>query len=154
MKLLQDNYDLERQIEQFQREYARSQVGDLVQKAQIVDGVKVISTVLENVDRSELRSIVDDLKNKLSSGVVVLGSLTDSKPALIAGVTPDLTKSKGLNAGNIVKDVAKIIGGSGGGRPDLAQAGGREPAKLQEAIDAVAGIVGEYITGRGGGNNA
>lgn len=144
-KLLQDNYDLERQIEQFQREYARSQVGDLVQKAQIVDGVKVISTVLENVDRSELRSIVDDLKNKLGSGVVVLGSVTDSKPALIAGVTPDLTKSKGLNAGNIVKDVAKIIGGSGGGRPDLAQAGGREPAKLQEAIEAVVGIVGEYI---------
>jgi alanyl-tRNA synthetase len=144
-KLLQDNRDLERQIEQFQREYARSQVGDLVQKAQIVDGVKVISTVLENVDRSELRSIVDDLKNKLGSGVVVLGSVTDSKPSLIAGVTPDLTESKGLKAGDIIKDVAKIVGGSGGGRADLAQAGGREPAKLQEAIDAVAGIVRKYI---------
>ena len=144
-KLLQDNRDLEQQVEQFQREAARSQVGDLVQKAQIVDGVKVISTVLENVDRSELRSIVDDLKNKLGSGVVVLGSVTDSKPALIAGVTPDLTESKGLKAGDIIKDVAKIVGGSGGGRADLAQAGGREPAKLQEAIDAVAGIVREYI---------
>ncbi|MBM3238465.1 alanine--tRNA ligase [Candidatus Poribacteria bacterium] len=144
-KLLQDNRDLERQIEQFQREHARSQVGDLVQKAQLVDGVKVISMVLENVDRSELRSIVDDLKNKLGSGVVVLGSVTDSKPSLIAGVTPDLTESKGLKAGDIIKDVAKIVGGSGGGRADLAQAGGREPAKLQEAIDAVAGIVKKHI---------
>ena len=144
-KLLQDNRDLERQIEQFRREFARSQIGDLVEKAQVVDGVKVISTVLENVDRNELRAIVDNLKNKLGSGVVVLGSVTDSKPALITGVTPDLIDSKGLKAGDIIKDVAKIICGSGGGRPDLAQAGGREAAKLQEAIDAVAGIGKEYI---------
>jgi alanyl-tRNA synthetase len=152
--LLQDNRDLERQIEQSQREIARSQAGDLVQKAQTIDGVKVISAVLENVDRSELRSIVDDLKNKLGSGVILLGSVTDSKPALIAGVTQDLVESKGLKAGDIIKDTAKIIGGSGGGRPDLAQAGGREPGKLQEAIDAVAGIVGKHITGKGGGDNA
>ncbi|MFQ6040424.1 MAG: alanine--tRNA ligase [Candidatus Poribacteria bacterium] len=144
-KLLQDNRDLERQIEQFRREFARSQVGDLVEKAQVVDGVKVIATILENVDRRELRAIVDNLKNKLGSGVVVLGSVTDSKPALIAGVTPDLIESKGLKAGDIIKDVAEIIGGSGGGRPDLAQAGGRDSTKLQEAIDAVAEIVGKYI---------
>ncbi|HIE28027.1 TPA: alanine--tRNA ligase, partial [Candidatus Poribacteria bacterium] len=144
-KLLQDNRDLERQIEQLKREFARSQVGDLVEKALVVDGVKVIAAVLDNADRRELRSIIDNLKNKLGSGVVVLGSVTDSKPTLIAGVTPDLIESKGLKAGDIIKDVAKIIGGSGGGRPDLAQAGGRDSTKLREAIDAAAEIVGKYI---------
>lgn len=144
-RLLQENRDLERQLEQLQGKLALAGTSDLVQQAHTIDGVTVISSVVENVDRGGLRNQVDNLKNKIGSGIVVLGSVIDSKPALVVGVTADLTESKKLKAGDIIKDVAKIVGGSGGGRPDLAQAGGREPNKLPEAIEAVMDIVTEHL---------
>jgi alanyl-tRNA synthetase len=132
--LLQQNRDMEREIARLQQERSRSQVGKLLDQVETVNGVKVLATSVENVDRNGLRSILDDLKAKMGSGVVVLGTVIDGKAAFIAGVTEDLIKGKGLKAGDIVREVAKIAGGSGGGRPDMAQAGGRDPSKVPEAV--------------------
>ena len=82
----------------------------------------------------------DWLRDKLGSGVVVLGSVVDSRPLLITMVTPDLV-SQGISAVDIIRDIAKVIGGGGGGRPEVAQAGGRKPEKLDEALGLVAGIL-------------
>ncbi len=86
-----------------------------------------------------LRELADKFKDKIKSGVVVLGSVADSKVFLIAGVTKDLTKQ--FHAGNIIKQIAAVVGGSGGGRPDMAQAGGTQPEKLNEAIEKVYEII-------------
>ena len=88
-------------------------------------GVKVLATRADNLERTQLRTLVDNLRNKLGSGVVVLGSVSDGKVALIVGVTKDLTGK--IQAGKIIAEVAKKVGGSGGGRPDMAEAGGKDP---------------------------
>jgi alanyl-tRNA synthetase len=139
--LLQQNRDLEREMERLHRERAVSQIDTLLDQVENVDGVKVLSASLENVDRNSLRSMVDNLKAKMGSGVVVLGAVIDEKAAFIAGVTDDLIKEKGLKAGDIIREVAKIAGGSGGGRPDMAQAGGRDISKIKEAIASAPAIV-------------
>ena len=144
--LLQQNRDLERDMEQLQQKMARSQTDSLLDQAKTINGVEVLAVSLENVDRSSLRSMLDDLKAKMGSGVVVLGTVTDGKAAFIAGVTEDLIKSKGLKAGDIVREVAKIAGGNGGGRPDMAQAGGRDPSKVVEALAATRDIVAAQLS--------
>ncbi|MFC1719366.1 DHHA1 domain-containing protein, partial [Candidatus Poribacteria bacterium] len=143
--LLQQNRDLEKEIAQFQQEKARSQAGGLLDQIETVDSVKVLATPLENVDRNGLRSMMDDLKTKMGSGVVVLGTVIDDKAAFIAGVTDDLIKEKGLKAGDIIREVAKIADGSGGGRPDMAQAGGKDTSKIVEALAATSGIIAAQL---------
>ena len=139
--LLQQNRDLEKEMARVQQEKARSQAGGLLDQVETVDGVKVLATALENVDRNGLRSMMDDLKAKIGSGVVVLGAVIDGKAAFIAGVTGDLIKEKGLKAGDIIREVAKVAGGSGGGRPDMAQAGGKDPSKVTQAVAAAVATV-------------
>ena len=90
--------------------------------------MKVLATRADNLERTQLRTLIDNLRNKLGSGVVVLGSVSDGKVALIVGVTKDLTSR--VQAGKIIAEVAKKVGGSGGGRPDMAEAGGKDPAAL------------------------
>jgi len=97
-----------------------------------VKDVQVIAARADNLERPQLRTLVDNLRNKLGSGVVVLGSVSDSKVALIVGVTKDLTSR--VQAGKIIAEVAKKVGGSGGGRPDMAEAGGKDPAALDAAL--------------------
>jgi len=147
--LLQQNKDLEREVARLQQERAISQVGSLLDQITTVDGVKVLATSLENVDRNSLRSMLDDLKSKMGSGVVVLGAVIDGKAAFIAGVTEDLIKEKGLKAGDLVREVAKIAGGSGGGRPDMAQAGGKDPSKIAEAVAETPNIVAVQLSASG-----
>ncbi len=108
-----------------------------------VKGIKVLAQRVDNLDRGQMRTIVDNLRTKLGSGVVVLGSVTDDKVALVAGVTKDLTSR--IQAGKLVGAVAKLVGGSGGGRPDLAEAGGKDPARLSQALAAVPGIVSDLL---------
>ena len=104
-------------------------------------GIKVVTRKFEGVDAKALREIADRLRQKYGSAVVALGSdLGDDKVALLVAVTGDLTPR--IKAGDIVKQVAPLIGGSGGGRPDFAQAGGRDPSKLNDALDRVVGLVG------------
>jgi len=144
--LLQQNRELEREMARIRQEKATSQAGNLLDQAETVDGVKVLATSVENIDRNGLRSMLDDLKAKMGSGVVVLGAIIDGKAAFIAGITDDLIKEKGLKAGDVIREVAKIAGGSGGGRPDMAQAGGKDLSRIPEAMAAATKIVAAQLS--------
>jgi alanyl-tRNA synthetase len=126
---------LEKQLEALKRKAAGSLAGDLVEQARTVKNVRLIAAQVNGFDRDALRQLVDALRQKLGSGVVVLASADDGKVALITAVTKDLIPK--LHAGKIVQELAKLVGGSGGGRPDLAEAGGKDTSALQNALDQV-----------------
>jgi alanyl-tRNA synthetase len=123
---------LRKELAQARMKSASSSVQSASENVREVKGVKVLATRADNVDRAQLRVLIDNLRNKLGSGVVVLGSVSDGKVALIVGVTKDLTSK--IQAGKIIAEVAKKVGGSGGGRPDMAEAGGKDPAALDSAL--------------------
>jgi len=139
----QTQRQLEKQLETLKRKGALSKLDDLAANARIIKGVKVISAEIEGVDRDTMRQLVDSLRQKLGSGVVVLGAAEDGKVALLAGVTKDLTSR--LHAGKIVQATAKEVGGSGGGRPDLAEAGGKDTSRLKTALDLVYPLVEQML---------
>ena len=112
---------------------------DLLAGVREVGGIKVLSARADVGDPKALREVADQLRDKLKSGVVVLGGVADGKVALVAAVTADLVGK--IHAGKIIGEVAKIVGGRGGGRPDLAQAGGSDAAKLDEALEKVYSLV-------------
>jgi alanyl-tRNA synthetase len=130
---------LRKELEQARMKSAASSVSSATENVREVKGVKVLATRADNLERTQLRTLVDNLRNKLGSGVVVMGSVSDGKVALIVGVTKDLTSR--VQAGKIISEVAKKVGGSGGGRPDMAEAGGKDPAALDSALDASYGVV-------------
>jgi alanyl-tRNA synthetase len=112
----------------------------MLAKASEVAGAKVVASAVQAGDMDELRGVADLVKDKLGSGIIVLGAATADKVNFVVMVTPDLVKL-GFHAGNIVREVAKLAGGSGGGRPDMAQAGGKNPEKLQESIAKASEII-------------
>jgi alanyl-tRNA synthetase len=126
---------LERELARLKSKVASAQGDDLASQAIEVNGVKVLAVTLEGADARALREIMDKLKDKLKSAAIVLASTEGGKASLIAGVTPDLTSR--LKAGDLVNFVARQVGGKGGGRPDMAQAGGTEPGKLPAALASV-----------------
>jgi alanyl-tRNA synthetase len=130
---------LEKQLEAGKRKAAGSIANDLVEQAKTVKGVRLIVAKVDGFDREALRQLVDVLRQKIGSGVIVLGSVEADKVALIAAVTKDLNPK--LHAGKIVQELAKLVGGSGGGRPDLAEAGGKDTSALQNALDQVVPIL-------------
>jgi alanyl-tRNA synthetase len=130
---------LEKQLEAAKRKSAGSQVDSLFGTARKVKEVNVIASTVAGVDRDGLRQLVDSLRQKLGSGVVVLGLAEDSKVALIAGVTKDLTSK--VHAGRLIQELARKVGGSGGGRPDLAEAGGKDTTALETAISEVPALL-------------
>ncbi len=131
---------LESEVEKLKAKLASSGGGkDLMSEVVEVGGVKLLSVRIDGTDAKSLRGLMDDLKAKIKSGIVVLGSPDGDKVLLIAGVTADLTDM--FHAGKIVGQIAPIVGGKGGGRPDMAQAGGKDVSKLDEALGAVKGIV-------------
>ncbi|WP_213995880.1 MULTISPECIES: alanine--tRNA ligase [Tepidanaerobacter] len=132
----------ERMLESLKQQLANSEVEEIVQKVKPVNGINVISARANAKSIDDLRMMVDTLRQKIKTGIIVLGSCSDNKVLFVVGVTDDLTK-KGYNAGEIIKKVAKIAGGGGGGRPDFAQAGGKNPDKLDEALNAVFAIIEE-----------
>ena len=134
-KLSQTAKQLEKQLESQKRKGALGQLDELVAKVQLVKGVKVIAAEVENVDREGLRQLADSLRQKLGSGVVALGMSEDGKVALITGVTKDLTAK--VHAGKLIQALAKQVGGAGGGRPDLAEAGGKDTAALKSALQSI-----------------
>jgi alanyl-tRNA synthetase len=109
------------------------------ERVQVVDGIKVLAQRVDNLERPQMRTLVDSLRSKLGSGVVVLGSASDGKVALIVGVTKDLTAR--VQAGKVIGPVAQRVGGSGGGRPDMAEAGGKNPENLDAALAQVPEVV-------------
>jgi alanyl-tRNA synthetase len=129
-----------REVDELKRKMALGGGGrDLLSNVREVGGVKVLSTRADVGDPKALREVADQLRDKLKSGVVVLGGVSDGKVALVAAVTPDLVSR--VQAGKIVGQIAAIVGGKGGGRPDLAQAGGNDASKLDEALAAVYGLI-------------
>jgi len=125
--------ELEKELTSLKDKLASSQSGDLISEAEELNGIKTILHSIDGIDADGLRKMGDNLKDKLDSGIVVLASKLDGKVIFIAIVTKDLVKA-GYHAGNIIREVAKVAGGGGGGRPDMAQAGGSKPEKIEEAL--------------------
>ncbi|MGE8206146.1 alanine--tRNA ligase [Heyndrickxia sp. NPDC080065] len=128
--------ELQRENESLAAKLSNIEAGSLIDNTLVIDGVKVVASKVQGVDMNNLRNMVDELKQKLESGIVVLGSVQEGKVNIIAGVTKDLIE-KGYHAGKLVKEVASRCGGGGGGRPDMAQAGGKDPEKLDLALEFV-----------------
>lgn len=126
---------LEKELARLKSKLASSQGDDLVNQAQEINGVKVLAATLEGADANALRETMDKLKDKLKSAAIVLASVSDGKVSLAAGVTADLVAK--VKAGELVNHVASQVGGKGGGKPDMAMAGGTEPAKLPQALASV-----------------
>ena len=123
---------LKRELDRMRMKQASSSTANISDKIKDVNGIKVLAHRVDNLDRSQMRTLVDQLRDKIGSGVVVLGSATDGNVALIVGVTKDLTSK--IQAGKVIAPVAQKVGGKGGGRPDLAEAGGKDPAALDAAL--------------------
>jgi alanyl-tRNA synthetase len=136
--------DLRKDVQKAKKEGAREFSSELIANAREISGVKIVAEVIEGVDIGDLRKTVDSLKESLGSVAIVLGTTEDSKVTLLTSLSNDLVK-KGLHAGNIARDIAKIVGGGGGGRADMAQAGGQLPDKINEAIDLGFRIIQEKI---------
>ncbi len=134
-QLIERSRHLEKELEQLKAKLASSQGGDLAAQAVEIDGIKVLAAKLEGGDAKSLRDTVDQLKNKLGTAVVVLAAVDDGKVSLVAGVTKAETAR--VRAGDLVNNVAQQVGGKGGGRPDLAMAGGKDPSGLEAALQAV-----------------
>jgi alanyl-tRNA synthetase len=130
---------LEKSLEQMKAKLAAAKGSDLVGNAVDINGVKVLAAKLEGVEPKALRDTIDQLKNKLGSGVVVLATVADGKIALAAGVTKDVTSQ--IKAGDIIKDLTAKVGGKGGGRPDFAQGGGVDVDALPSALESVVALV-------------
>ena len=130
---------LRRELDAVRMKSAASSVGDAVGSAVEVKGVKVLAQRVDGVEKAQMRDLVDQLRGKLGSGVVVLGAGADGKVSLIVGVTKDLTGR--VQAGKIVGQLAALVGGKGGGRPDLAEAGGTDVGALDGALGKAAGVV-------------
>jgi alanyl-tRNA synthetase len=130
---------LTRELDQARMKSASSSVASVGEKIKEVRGVKVLAHRVDNLERGQMRTLVDQLRDKIGSGVVVLGSATDGNVALIVGVTKDLTSR--IQAGRVIGPVAQKVGGKGGGRPDLAEAGGKDAGALDAALREVYGVV-------------
>ena len=142
-RMLESQRQLEKQVEALKLKSAQSQVSDIEQQVRTVKDIRVLAIRLEGLDRPQLRSMADVLRQRLKSGVVVAATAADDKVSLIAALTPDLTSQ--LHAGKIAQAVAKRLGGSGGGRPDIAEAGGKNVNLLDSVLKEVLAIVGEML---------
>lgn len=139
-ELLEKHRIQEREIDSLKQHAINFEVAEILKKTECINGVNLISVKTEVKDIDDLRKMGDILRQKIKTGIVVLGSINGDKTIFIAAVTKDLTK-KGYHAGKIIKSVAQIAGGSGGGRPDFAQAGGKVPAKIDEALASVSKLI-------------
>jgi alanyl-tRNA synthetase len=134
---------LRRELEQIRMKSASASMSDAASSAVEVKGVKVLAQRVDGVEKAQMRELVDQLRGKMGSGVVVLGAAVDGKVSLIVGVTKDLTAR--VQAGKIVGLLAAQVGGKGGGRPDLAEAGGSDVGSLDAALTGAAEVVGGLL---------
>jgi alanyl-tRNA synthetase len=134
---------LQRELDQARMKSASSTVASVTDKIKDIHGVKVLAHRVDNLERTQMRALVDQLRDKLGSGVVVLGSANNGNVALIVGVTKDLTSR--VQAGKVIAKVAERVGGKGGGRPDLAEAGGKDPGSLDAALSEAYSVVDRLL---------
>ena len=142
--LLEELTSLRRENENLERKLSLTSASDLLDRRQDVGGVSVLTAKVDAANVDSMREMGDWLRDKMGSGVVVLGAVINERPSLISMVTPDL-RSSGLDAAGIVRGAAKVVGGGGGGRPDAAQAGGRDASKLDDALSLVPNLVKEQL---------
>jgi alanyl-tRNA synthetase len=135
---------LVRELDSARMKSASSSTANIGEKIKDVRGVKVLAHRVDNLERAQMRTLIDQLREKIGSGVVVLGSASDGNVALIVGVTKDLTGK--VSAGKVIGPVAQKVGGKGGGRPDLAEAGGKDASALDSALDAAYGVVESLLS--------
>jgi len=148
LKLELDKKDAEikrlaRELDQARMKQASSSTANISENVKDVNGVKVLAHRVDNLERSQMRTLVDQLRDKIGSGVVVLGSASNGNVSLIVGVTKDLTSR--IQAGKVIAPVAQKVGGKGGGRPDLAEAGGKDPSALDEALGGACDVVRDLL---------
>jgi alanyl-tRNA synthetase len=136
---------LTRELDQARMKQASSSTANIGDKIKEVHGVKVLAHRVDNLERAQMRTLVDQLRDKIGSGVVVLGSATNGNVSLIVGVTKDLTSK--IQAGKVIAPIAQKVGGKGGGRPDLAEAGGKDPGALDAALGEAYGVVDALLVG-------
>jgi alanyl-tRNA synthetase len=134
--LLQEQKQRQHELEALQTRTMRYTMEELLGKVQEADGINYLAAQVEVSDAGKMREMGDWLRDKVGSGVVVLGTVIDDKPQVLTMITPDLVQ-QGYHAGNLVKSLARMVGGGGGGRPDMAQAGGRDASQLNTALDHV-----------------
>lgn len=142
--LLADHKNLQKTAELLQRKLARYQFVDLLSQMQTVAGINVLTAQVDVADVDTMREMADWFRDKAKSGTAVLAAIQNDKPIFVATVTDDLIK-RGLKAGDIVREVAKVVGGGGGGRPNMAQAGGHDASKVGEALAIVPGLVAAVL---------
>lgn len=141
---LQEEKILQKELDEMRKAQSLSFVDDLLAQKEVLEGMNLVRGEVFQVEASELREITEKVLDKLQSGVVVLGTKGEGKVSFSVMISKDLVK-KGLHAGKLIKDVAAIAGGGGGGRPDMAQAGGKNPEKLQEALDKVSELLQSMV---------
>src|SRR5690606_24117321 len=141
--LVDELKELERQNESLLAKLANQEIASLVNQVEKVNGINVVAAKVEAGNMNQMRNIVDQLKHKWNTAVILLAAENKGKVQLIAGVTADLV-TRNLHAGHLIKEAAKVCGGGGGGRPDMAQAGGKDATKIDEALTTVYAYVKEH----------
>ena len=142
--MLEEIRALHSENEKLKSKLANNSMGDVMNQVVEVKGVKVLAVKVADVDMNGLRNLGDQLKEKLGEGVVVIASVLDGKVNLMAAATEEAQK-KGAHAGNLIKAIAGLVGGGGGGRPNMAQAGGKNPAGVEDALAKVKDVINEQI---------
>ena len=145
LSLLDEQQRLRKEIERLNRELAQYRLRSLLERVEEVEGVPVLAARVDAPDVETLREMCDWFRDRVGSGVIVLGTVHSGKPLLVAAITADLAR-RGLHAGRLIQRVAKAVGGGGGGRPTMAQAGGRDPGRLPDALSMVPGLVREMLS--------
>ena len=142
--MLEEIKTLHAENEKLKSKLANDSLGDVMNQVQDVNGVKLLAVEVKDVDMNGLRNLGDQLKEKLGDGVVLIASTLDGKVSLMASVTDGAMK-KGAHAGNLIKAIAGLVGGGGGGRPNMAQAGGKNPSGIAAALEKAAEVVAEQV---------
>jgi alanyl-tRNA synthetase len=146
LALLDEHQAAQKEIARLRRELAQRELETLLARVETIEGVSMLAGAVKGVDADTLRQMTDWFRQRVPSGVVVLGSVFENRPHFVASVTEDMVK-RGLDAGKIVKAVAKVVGGGGGGKPTLAQAGGKDPSRLNEALAQVKPLIESALGG-------
>ncbi len=145
LTLMDELHDVQKELKQVQQQLAHSEFESLLAQVEQISGAAVLAAQVQVEGVDTLREMTDWFRDRVPSGVAVLGTVVEGRPQLVAAVTRDLVE-RGLEAGQLIRQVAKVVGGGGGGRPTLAQAGGRDPDRLGEALASVPGLVREALT--------
>jgi alanyl-tRNA synthetase len=144
LDLMDELHETQREIDRLQQRLARGEFEQLLDRVERVGDVPLLAAEVHAADMDTLREMTDWFRDRIDSGVVLLGAVIGERPAFVAAVTPDLVE-RGIDAVTLVRGVARVVGGGGGGRPTLAQAGGKEPQRLHEALQQVPKLLEEAL---------